>query len=459
MRRLLAIARLTVRAAIRFRVFAVLMIALALIAVVLPLTVKSDGTLRGYVQILLHYTLGLISVVLSLATIWIAAGSMSRDIDERQIHLVATKPVGRWQIWLGKWMGVVWLNGVLLLFACGVVYALLLWNSRPGRWPEEELAPLRAEVLTARRVVQPDLPDIEGLVDQAVEERRAAGDFPTDIHPDEVRGQMRAFVLGMLQAVGQREGIAWTFSGLPAGRGDEPFQIQYQFVLSEPTPSGTVLGVWRIGARTRPERLEIVESATQNAAHTLSFPGSLVEPDGTVAVEYYNVEEYPTTVVFPVGDGVQVLATAGTFAGNYLRAVILLWMRLALLAALALACASVASFPVAAFASLTLFLVALSSGFLRTIAGQEVIFGGGHHGAAAGPTFVDAMFRVVLNVVLFVVANLQGYNPIANIAVGRVVGWDWVARGFFVMLLLHGGILAAAGIWAFHRRELATARG
>ena len=459
MRRVLAIARLTVRAAIRFRVFAVLMIALALIAVVLPLTVKTDGTLRGYVQILLHYALGLISVVLSLATIWIAAGSMSRDIDERQIHLVATKPVARWQIWLGKWIGVVWLNGALLLFACGMVYALLAWNSRPGRWPEEELAPLRSEVLTARRVVRPDMPDLETIVDQAIRERRAAGDLPSDIPPAQVRDQMRAFVLGMLQAVGPREGIAWRFSGLSRGAEDATFQLSYEFILSEPTPSGTVMGLWAIGSRMRPERLEIVESATQNAVHSISFSGALIEPDGTLDVEYYNVEDYPTTVVFPVGDGVRILAPAGSFAANYARSVLLLWMRLALLSALALACASVASFPVAAFASLTLFLVALSSGFLRAIAGQDVIFGGGHHGEAADPTFVDALFRVVLNAVVFVSANLQGYNPIGHLAIGRVVGWDWVARGFLVMLLLHGGILAAAGIWAFQRRELATARG
>jgi hypothetical protein len=458
-RRLLAIARLTVRAAIRFRVFTVLMIALALIAIVLPLTVKSDGTLRGYVQILLHYALGLISVVLSLATIWIAAGSLSRDIDERQIHLVATKPVARWQIWLGKWLGVVWLNGVLLLFACAVVYALLLWNGRPGRWSPEEVGRLRAEVLTARRVVEPDLPDIETLVDQAMEERRQAGDLPPDIPPEEVRNQMRAFVLGMLQAVGQREGIGWTFSGLPTDRSDQTFQIRYQLLFAEPTPSGTVLGLWRVGSRMQPRQLEIAQSATQEAGHTLTFPGSLIEPDGTLALEYYNVDEYPTTVIFPVEDGVQVLAPAGGFAGNYARSVLLVWMRLALLAALALACASVASFPVAAFASMTLFLVAVSSGFLRTIAGQQVIFGGGHHGAAAEPTFIDTLFRVILGAVLFVVSNLQGYNPIGDLSVGRLVGWDWVARGFFIMLLLHGGLLAAAGILAFQRRELATARG
>src|SRR3954469_592658 len=106
MQRLLAISILTVKAAFRFRL--VLMLAVILICgvVVLPLIIKDDGTARGFTQILLTYTLSLITGLLGFATLWLACGTLARDVEECQIQMVVVKPVARWQIWVGKWLGI-----------------------------------------------------------------------------------------------------------------------------------------------------------------------------------------------------------------------------------------------------------------------------------------------------------------------------------------------------------------
>src|SRR5436190_1408026 len=75
MQRLLAIAGLTWKAALRFRLF-IVVAALLLAAVVgLPILIKDDGTARGFTQILLTYTLSTIAALLGLSTLWLACGS------------------------------------------------------------------------------------------------------------------------------------------------------------------------------------------------------------------------------------------------------------------------------------------------------------------------------------------------------------------------------------------------
>jgi hypothetical protein len=59
----------------------------------------------GFTQILLTYTLSVITALLGLSTLWLACGTLARDIEECQMQVVATKPIARWQIWLGKWAG------------------------------------------------------------------------------------------------------------------------------------------------------------------------------------------------------------------------------------------------------------------------------------------------------------------------------------------------------------------
>src|SRR6266568_4940156 len=129
MQRLFAIAWLTWKAAFRFRLFLVIAMLLLATVVVLPILIKDDGTARGFTQILLTYTLSVITALLGLSTLWLSCGTLARDIEECQIQVVATKPIARWQIWLGKWLGLVSLNAVLLALAGACVFGLLQWRA------------------------------------------------------------------------------------------------------------------------------------------------------------------------------------------------------------------------------------------------------------------------------------------------------------------------------------------
>jgi len=171
MQRLFAITWLTWKAAFRFKLFLVVAVLLLASVVALPLLIKDDGTARGFTQILLTYTLSTVSGLLGLSTLWLACGTLARDIEECQMQVVAVKPIARWQIWLGKWLGIMSLNAALLSLAGFSIYGLLQW--RASRLPPDEQNVLRNEVLVARGSAKPPTfgKDIDNEVERRLEER------------------------------------------------------------------------------------------------------------------------------------------------------------------------------------------------------------------------------------------------------------------------------------------------
>src|SRR3954447_25905232 len=198
MQRLLAIALLTWKAAFRFRLFLVLAGLLLAAVIGLPILIKDDGTARGFTQILLTYTLSAITALLGLSTLGLACGTLARDIEECQMQMVAVKPIPRWQIWLGKWLGLVGLNAALLALAGGSVYALLMF--RAGKLPEAEQRILRNEIFVARAVIREPLPDLETLVDRVFKERMQKTPVPP-AEQDALRNNIREQAKARFQLV------------------------------------------------------------------------------------------------------------------------------------------------------------------------------------------------------------------------------------------------------------------
>src|SRR5258706_12982738 len=163
MQRIFAIAKLTWKAAFRFKLFWVMAARLLICVVGRPILLKDGGPARGFTQILLTYTLSIITALLGFSTLWLACGTLARDIEEAQMQVVAVKPIARWQIWLGKWLGIVALDAALLLVAGGSVFGLMKW--RASRLPPNLQKVLRDEIFVARGSLKEARPDIEAIVE------------------------------------------------------------------------------------------------------------------------------------------------------------------------------------------------------------------------------------------------------------------------------------------------------
>lgn len=461
MQRLFAITSLTWKAAFRFRLFIVIAVLLLGAVVALPIIIKDDGTAQGFTQILITYTLSAIAGLLGLSTLWLACGTLARDIEECQMQVVAVKPVARWQIWLGKWLGIMSLNAALLALAGGSVYVLLLW--RAHRLPADQQEVLRNEILVARGSAKPaDMnKDIDDETDRLLKERLQKNPVTTADLP-EVRKQIREQVAADYQLVPPAYMRLWEIN-LGQARDwlkDRPLQLRIKFNTSDPniSSSRTFGGIWRIGVPQKTQLYQTEElSMAPGTFHEIKLPPNLFDENGLLTVQFLNIDTM--AILFPLEDGMEVLYPQGGFGLNFVRGlgIILCWM--GLLAALGLAAASFLSFPVAAFFALALLGVTFASGTMASAVSEGSIGGYNAEKGIHGNTPVDFVVIPTFRAVLTIINLAKEFSPVDSLSTGRSITWSQLGLAFAQIILLLGGVLALSGMAIFTRRELATAQG
>jgi hypothetical protein len=164
-------------------------------------------------------------------------------------------------------------------------------------------------------------------------------------------------------------------------------------------------------------------------------------------------------LLFPLEDGMEVLYREGGFALNYARGLGIIFCWMALLAALGLAAASFLTFPVAAFFSLAMLAVALSSGTLANAVSVGTVMGYNEETGVAGKSVLDTVIIPVFRGMLWFIHLVKDFSPIDSLSSGRCIPWAELGRAFGQIVLLLGGTIGLLGIAIFSRRELATAQG
>lgn len=450
-----SVAWLTVRAAFRYRLVVVLMALLVGAVVVLPMVIKHDGTAVGFTQILLTYTLGVITALLSLVTLWLACGTLAQDVDECQMQVVATKPIPRWQIWMGKWLGVMLLNAILLSVSSGAVFLMLQW--RATQLPGEVQEALRSNVLTARATVREPLPDLDSKVDAMMVERRAELESKgVDLRT--FREQAREMIKAREQMVPPSyfRRFELDFRGRQDVLKQNPIFVRLKFHSPELSAKRPYEIEVVAGPPESPQRIGAFRSLAPEASHEIELGNAVLDARGILVVEVANRSDTP--LIFPMEDGFEVLYREGGFGLNYVRGVIVLGCALGLLAAIGLFAASFLSFPVAAFLATTVLILGLSSGTLKSVVEDRTVMGFEHDTNQQLYPLVDAVMVPLFEVLLKTVNLVHQFSPIDAVSSGRSVTWTEVARAGFLVIVVMGGLFAALGITAFTRRELATAQ-
>jgi len=458
MQRVFAIAWLTWKAAFRFRLFLVLAVLLLGSVVALPLLIKDDGTARGFTQILLTYTLSTITALLGISTLWLACGTLARDIEECQMQMVAVKPIARWQIWLGKWLGLMALNAALLVLSGASGYFLAQW--RATRLPLDQQQALRREVMVARGSVKP--PNLDREIDDVAErylQERLQKSPVSKADLIEVRKQIREQVKAEYQIVGPGDPKQWVIdlSAIKGSLRDRPLQFRIKFNAADQSTSGTFTGLWAVGDPTKATlaRLQPM-SLAPDTFHEFEIPPNLDEK-GMLTVTFVNANN--KALLFPMEEGFEVLYHEGGFGLNYARGLGIIFCWMALLAALGLAAASFLSFPVAAFVALSVMILVMSSGTLTNAVSEGTIANYNAEKGTKGSTPLDVVVIPTFKAIITIINLARNFSPIDSLSSGRSITWSQLGLAFGQVVVLLGGFLALFGISVFTRRELATAQG
>ncbi len=460
MQQILAITWLTWKAALRFRLFSVIAVLLALAVVGLPMIIKDDGTAQGFTQIILTYTLTAITALLGLSTLWLSCGILARDIEDSQIQMVVTKPVGRWQVWLGKWLGIALLDAILLALSGACVFGLLQW--RASSLPAAQQAILRQQVMVARGSAKPANvdADIQAETETVLQNRlKSSPDLARSADLPEVRRQILEQVKADFQLVPSGYTRTWQID-LGFARKEiqgKPLQLRIKFNSSTPSVTGTYTLVWQAGDASSTNAWQSNPlSLAPDTFHEITLPPNLCSPDGKLTLVVANPNA--SSLLFPLDDGIEVLYPETTFALNFARGLAIIYFWLLLMAAMGLMAASFLSFPVATFFALALMTVTLSSSTLAESVESGSVAAGNEETGAAGHSVTDVVLIPAFKATLTLIELVKGFSPIDNLSTGRSIGWDEIARAFFQIDFLLGGFFAGLGMLALHRRELASAQ-
>lgn len=454
MTKIAAIALLAFKTAVRSKLFVSLMVVLALTVIGLPLTAKGDGTLAGDITILLQYTLGLAAIILGSVVLWSACGTIAHDIQEKQIQLIVTKPVHRYQIWLGKWFGLLLMSAILLSFVGVTVYALLCWRIKNSHADDIERTGVYSEILVGRKSITSLSESFDDEIHQRLDWLVENDRIPENMPYQEVYAKTKRRVLSEKSTVAPGQSKRWVFK--PFSCGDSNVSVCLRFhLVSAGMDRKTVSGVWLVGTEQKPDIFRSTMDKCRTGSHSILVPVSAIPAGVPTVVTFINdAGEQAATAMFDIDDGLKLLVHWSGFKLNYLRAIVVIFFYMGLLSAFGLTAGAVFSFPVAVFASYAAAVMLFIARFV-VLTNQPI-----HkcsHCLELGykVSEVQIAMHKVINGVAYFISSLTGYDPVPLMVNGMVVSWEFTGKALFLLFILYPFSLGVIGVYLLKKRELA----
>lgn len=477
----IAIARNVVNEAVRIKVSLVFIVLLLFALAALPGLLDPATPLRYRVQSFLQYGTGGTFWIIAILVLFLAVSSVTFEQRDRVIWQTMTKPVAAWQYLLGKWLGVVGVAAVLLAVSSTGVF--LFTEYLRGQRAVGEIAPyipadpsqslvtedrrvLESQVLAARVGLRPDFPQLDlAAVQKELDERvrKARATDPNFIDSNAARSKLLEEFENEQRtqffAIGGGDQREFTFSGLAeARRRGTPLTLRYRVDVGANDPKV----VYRVTFGL-PNMEPFVQQVPLGQIMTINVNPAAVGVDGVLRVRVLNGDmeraqagdpdwANTETMSFPP-DGLTVFYPVGSYHGNFLRVVIVQWLKLAFLAMIAICAGTFLSFSVASVVAFGTFLVA---------EGAKFLFDALEYYSATDTKGNVDYFRIVVRAIAVPISRMFHYysnlRPTANLVDGRLVEWGTVLVATLV-LGLATALLYLIAVTVFRRRELAMYSG
>ncbi len=485
----IGVARAVVEEAVGTRLPLILLMLVVMGLPALPLVLDPTERLEYRMQFFLNWGLSGTGCLLAMVTLVLACGSVCGDIDTQRIHMTLVKPIERWQYLFGKWLGIVLLDLLLVGLAGLGIYA---FTQALRRSPELDRADRRAveqEVLAARSSTRPQHPqgdDFNKAIAAAT--ARMEKDDPSSFAADPAGARRRIRSQQVLEWHTVRPDVvsSYLFTGLGrASRDSQPLQLRLKpFANNASIDRAEVRFAMWLNEKPFPMRDGKHEEFTFTSAtfHTIALPSSVIADDGRLLVTIANRNLVPpgeteaTSISFSPGKGLEVLARVGGFEANFLRAMVLAWAKLAMLAAAALAAAAWLGFPVAVLTGMMVYVSASARGFLADAIDI-------YTGLDAADASFTAMVRLRASLLLerlnklelwdaaktvssscadgflALVPSFGSHDGVTQLATGRLISWADVGWGLLVLAVAYPLVLLAVGWFLLERRDLVNVSG
>jgi hypothetical protein len=441
---------------------------------VLPLMLNPESPLRYRIQTYMSLSLGLTFAIAAVMTLFFSCASVSFEIRDRQIWQLMTKPVVRLNYLLGKWLGVMTLNFIILIIAGISTFTFIQYlRAMPVDTTTEsgqmDLLAVEEDVLTARRGGKPNYPalapeQIRARIDKMIEddaELSRMDEVPMRVRKSLEQQLLNAYSAAM-RSIPVASGREYTFTGMAeAKRIASTVTLKYKFYILEDDEHTTYqAGFVFNGDDNKRWQSTFVPSIS----HSLPIPSSWINDDGTLKVAIYNLTpaEGGGSINFEE-NSFEMLYKADTFESNFLRAIMTIWIKLAFLAALGICCSTFLNFPVACLLSFTVFICGMLGPYLAEslewyypVDVQHVDW------SDLGMVVVwafESLARYIALGVVFLLSSFGEYRPTQSLIEGRMIEWSAVFIGLIKLVFFWSGLAMIVGYIVLARRQLAIYSG
>ena len=372
-----AVAKTVVDEAIRMQVTLVLLMLFLLSLPIMPLLLDMGELLEYRVQFLLTWSLGATMVLLGLLNVFLGCGSLCGDVDTSRIHLTLTKPLGRLEYLFGKWLGLVAVNGLLVMLAgIGIFTFTKILAVAPAQ-SEADRRAVDQQVLVARRKIPAQHPAGKQF-DIAI--RKMIADLEKEV-PDAfqadrrgTQAEIRRRMIRKWHTLDPDKRSEFVFPGLSSARDAEYVHLKIRpYAENTGYDGGDVrFSLW-LNDRPFPYRdgEHYEYTLPGGVTHTIEIPTAAVDDKGLLKVGIQNKNllmagaKNPSWIQFVPGSGLELLAPTGGFTLNYVKGLLVIWFKLAMVAAVAVAASTFLGFPVAVLLSMMIFFSAFGNAFVN----------------------------------------------------------------------------------------------
>ena len=330
MRAFAEIVRLELRALVRSKTLALLIVAGAAWTLGFPRLVTGDGTAEGLRELTLRFSLGGVFALVALALLASATGSLARERAARRLQLTQVRPVRFFALALGKIAAHVLVGAFVLALACGAL-ALTEDLARP-----------------CRHVLSPAMPSPR-------EEAEAMYDWymKSPETPSAVKAAKREVVIRLLetkavdryQSVRTNETARWTFPGFGGG---DAATVRLRFTNAYEMRQ-EIRGDFSVGA--------LGGSVSNFTQAVVEVPLSPVAQAAGATNELVFVNRGAGAVMLRPRRDIHLLVAADSFGANLVRTYVVLVALLALVVAFGVFLSAGLSRPVALFTAFVVLAV------------------------------------------------------------------------------------------------------
>ena len=429
---------------------AVFIILLIVLLPIMGVSMTGDGTLKGRLQTFISYGLSLTNLLLCLLTIAVSIYSLTSDIKQRQIYTVITKPIRRFQLLFGKLLGVVLLDVALLVLFSAIIHTITIYTPKFLNASEAELFQLNNEFFTARAGLTPTEVDVTQEVLDTYNKLEKSHQLPSGVPRDRIIVQLTKHKQLEKRAAAVGHDLVWEFNNVKPLDPNQSLFIRFKYDVSVNPPDLHIFGRWDVGDYRQIQYGAGIETPIYRfdrkdlirTFYEIEVPADAVAEDGFLAVRFLNVPLNNTVVIFPPEDGLEVLYKADTFTANFLRAALLILLRLIFLACLGILASTFLSLPVAILFCLVIFFIATISGFFL----ESFDFLSKN---------ISGLYFYTIRPIIQLLPQFDKFNPTKFLVPARLLSWPLLAKVAFSLICIKAVLVWLLALLIFSYREIA----